>query len=274
MSNLSLHWIWLFQHWKKFRTLYSLPSASRASLASLWEQRSEAGQISSRLLADCRTASRAAFYARTLRRRGSRLSSVWVTPTPILMFIGEAPGADEDAQGEPFVGRAGQLLTKIIADDGLRTRRRLYRERSQMQTGHAEAHRAAIVRRPSTEMQTCLPFLPPDRASFSPRCWSHWVPPRSKACSAFAGPCGICAARWHSFQRDAAHDHLSSFLPAAKSGDRGKAQSLGRHAPGSGAARTTDHAKSNATTFFDRAGRRPNEYSWQTCPREPVAIPG
>ena len=31
-----------------------------------------------------------------------------------LMFIGEAPGADEDAQGKPFVGRAGQLLTKII----------------------------------------------------------------------------------------------------------------------------------------------------------------
>jgi DNA polymerase len=31
-----------------------------------------------------------------------------------LMFVGEAPGADEDAQGEPFVGRAGQLLTRII----------------------------------------------------------------------------------------------------------------------------------------------------------------
>jgi DNA polymerase len=31
-----------------------------------------------------------------------------------LMFIGEAPGADEDRQGEPFVGRAGQLLTRII----------------------------------------------------------------------------------------------------------------------------------------------------------------
>src|SRR5437762_4152009 len=31
-----------------------------------------------------------------------------------LMFIGEAPGADEDQQGEPFVGRAGQLLTRII----------------------------------------------------------------------------------------------------------------------------------------------------------------
>ena len=49
-----------------------------------------------------------------------------------LMFIGEAPGADEDRQGEPFVGRAGQLLTKIIADDGLRPRRRLYRQRFEM----------------------------------------------------------------------------------------------------------------------------------------------
>jgi uracil-DNA glycosylase len=36
------------------------------------------------------------------------------TPTPRVVFFGEAPGADEDRQGEPFVGRAGQLLTKII----------------------------------------------------------------------------------------------------------------------------------------------------------------
>src|ERR1051325_310513 len=36
-----------------------------------------------------------------------------------LMFIGEAPGADEDRQGEPFVGAAGQLLTRIIAATGL-----------------------------------------------------------------------------------------------------------------------------------------------------------
>ncbi|MFA5164116.1 MAG: uracil-DNA glycosylase [Candidatus Omnitrophota bacterium] len=37
-----------------------------------------------------------------------------------LMFVGEAPGADEDAQGVPFVGRAGQLLTKMIEAMGLR----------------------------------------------------------------------------------------------------------------------------------------------------------
>lgn len=36
------------------------------------------------------------------------------SPSPQLVFLGEAPGADEDRQGEPFVGRAGKLLTKII----------------------------------------------------------------------------------------------------------------------------------------------------------------
>ncbi len=53
-------------------------------------------------------------------------------PDAEIMFIGEAPGVDEDAQGEPFVGRAGQLLTKIIRAMGCRARRRLYREHSQM----------------------------------------------------------------------------------------------------------------------------------------------
>src|SRR2546428_10829121 len=41
-------------------------------------------------------------------------------PNADLMFVGEAPGRDEDIQGEPFVGRAGQLLTKIIEAIGLR----------------------------------------------------------------------------------------------------------------------------------------------------------
>ena len=41
-------------------------------------------------------------------------------PNADLMFVGEAPGADEDIQGEPFVGRAGQLLTKIIEAIGMK----------------------------------------------------------------------------------------------------------------------------------------------------------
>jgi len=43
-------------------------------------------------------------------------------PSARLVFVGEAPGRDEDLQGEPFVGRAGQLLTEIITK-GMRLRR-------------------------------------------------------------------------------------------------------------------------------------------------------
>ncbi len=75
-----------------------------------------------------------------------------------LMFVGEAPGADEDQQGEPFVGKAGQLLTKIIETMGL---------------SRAEVYIANILKcRPDTpgesagnrkptpeEMATCIPYL-------------------------------------------------------------------------------------------------------------------
>jgi DNA polymerase len=47
------------------------------------------------------------------------------SPRARLMFVGEGPGADEDAKGEPFVGRAGQLLTKIIESMGM-TREQVY----------------------------------------------------------------------------------------------------------------------------------------------------
>jgi DNA polymerase len=75
-----------------------------------------------------------------------------------LMFVGEAPGADEDAQGEPFVGAAGQLLTKIISATGL---------------SREDVYIANILKcRPDTpgqsygnrkptpeEMATCIPYL-------------------------------------------------------------------------------------------------------------------
>ena len=54
-----------------------------------------------------------------------------------LMFVGEAPGADEDEQGEPFVGKAGQLLTKIIQATGLSRGGRLYCEHFEMPARHA-----------------------------------------------------------------------------------------------------------------------------------------
>jgi DNA polymerase len=53
---------------------------------------------------------------------GTRTQTVFGVgdPQARVMFIGEAPGADEDARGEPFVGKAGQLLNKIIAACGWR----------------------------------------------------------------------------------------------------------------------------------------------------------
>jgi DNA polymerase len=79
-------------------------------------------------------------------------------PDADLMFIGEAPGADEDAQGEPFVGRAGQLLTKIIETMGF-ARGDVYianilKCRPDMPAG-SFGNRAPTP----VEMQTCRPYL-------------------------------------------------------------------------------------------------------------------
>jgi DNA polymerase len=75
-----------------------------------------------------------------------------------LMFVGEAPGADEDAQGEPFVGKAGQLLTKIIQTMGL-SRETVYIANI-LKCRPDTPGEVAGNRKPSPdEMQTCIPFL-------------------------------------------------------------------------------------------------------------------
>lgn len=69
-----------------------------------------------------------------------------------LMFVGEAPGAEEDQQGEPFVGRAGQLLTKIIEAIGL--------TRDQVYIANVIKCRPPGNRNPEPdEVDTCEPFL-------------------------------------------------------------------------------------------------------------------
>src|SRR5205814_10443621 len=73
-------------------------------------------------------------------------------PSAELMFIGEAPGADEDEQGIPFVGRAGQLLTKIIEAIGL--------ARGDVYIANVIKCRPPGNRNPETdEVGTCEPFL-------------------------------------------------------------------------------------------------------------------
>jgi len=79
-------------------------------------------------------------------------------PDADLMFIGEAPGADEDQQGEPFVGRAGQLLTRILKAMNFEREdvyiANILKCRPDMPAG-------SFGNRPPTptEMQTCRPYL-------------------------------------------------------------------------------------------------------------------
>ena len=73
-------------------------------------------------------------------------------PSADLMFVGEAPGADEDVQGIPFVGRAGQLLTKIIEAIGL--------GRDDVYIANVIKCRPPENRNPEPdEVETCEPFL-------------------------------------------------------------------------------------------------------------------
>ncbi len=73
-------------------------------------------------------------------------------PAADLMFVGEAPGADEDVQGIPFVGRAGQLLTKIIEAIGLK--------RDDVYIANVIKCRPPENRNPEPdEVETCEPFL-------------------------------------------------------------------------------------------------------------------
>jgi DNA polymerase len=73
-------------------------------------------------------------------------------PRAELMFVGEGPGADEDQQGEPFVGKAGQLLTKMIEAMGYR--------REQVYIANVVKCRPPGNRNPEPdEIEACEPFL-------------------------------------------------------------------------------------------------------------------
>ena len=83
-------------------------------------------------------------------------------PSAEIMFVGEAPGADEDQQGEPFVGRAGQLLTKMIEAMGF--------QRSDVYIANVLKCRPPNNRNPEgDEISQCEPFLFRQIASIRPR---------------------------------------------------------------------------------------------------------
>jgi DNA polymerase len=84
-------------------------------------------------------------------------------PEAALCFVGEAPGADEDAQGLPFVGRAGQLLDRMIGAMGLSPERDVY-------VCNILKCRPPGNRRPEpNEIATCIPYLHEQLALVKPK---------------------------------------------------------------------------------------------------------
>ncbi len=107
-----------------------------------------------RELGDCRRCSLAELRKNLVFGEGNPLAE--------LVFVGEAPGADEDREGRPFVGRAGQLLTKIIEAMGL--------QRRDVYICNILKCRPPGNRNPELpEITACEPFLLKQLAALAPR---------------------------------------------------------------------------------------------------------
>jgi uracil-DNA glycosylase len=119
-------------------------------------------------------------------------------PTAELMFVGEAPGADEDLQGEPFVGRAGELLTKIIETMGF--------QRSGVYIANVLKCRPDLPpgtpgnRQPTpVEMQTCLPYLRQQIELIQPKVMVALGATAMRGLFGKVEPMKEMRGRWHSF---------------------------------------------------------------------------
>jgi uracil-DNA glycosylase len=191
------------------------PSASSASLERLMAQPSPAPKASAPVAPARASVARAPAAATTpldtLRAEAlacekcphlvaSRTGVVFGTgnPSAEILFVGEAPGADEDAQGEPFVGRAGQLLTRMIEAMGL-SRAGVYianilKCRPDMPPG------STGNRKPKpAEMSTCLPWLERQITLIKPRVMVALGATAAEGLLGTTEPMGKLRGRWHAF---------------------------------------------------------------------------
>ncbi|HEX8295521.1 MAG TPA: uracil-DNA glycosylase [Chthoniobacteraceae bacterium] len=119
-------------------------------------------------------------------------------PDAELMFVGEAPGEDEDLQGEPFVGKAGQLLTKIIEAMGVK-RADVYianvlKCRPNMPPGESGNRKPR-----QDEMQTCLPYLRTQIDIIQPRALVALGATAMEGLLGEVSPMNQLRGRWHEF---------------------------------------------------------------------------
>jgi uracil-DNA glycosylase family 4 len=114
-------------------------------------------------------------------------------PNADLMFIGEAPGADEDIQGEPFVGRSGQLLTNMIKAMGL--------SREQVYIANIIKCRPPGNRAPEREeCATCSPFLMRQIEAIKPKAIVALGAVAAKTLLAISAPMTELRGRWFDFR--------------------------------------------------------------------------
>jgi uracil-DNA glycosylase len=114
-------------------------------------------------------------------------------PHAELMFVGEGPGADEDAQGEPFVGRAGQLLNNMIKAMGLR--------REDIYIANIVKCRPPGNRQPERdECETCSPFLMRQIAAIKPKVMVALGATAAKNLLAINAPMTELRGRWYDFK--------------------------------------------------------------------------
>lgn len=120
-------------------------------------------------------------------------------PRATLMFVGEAPGADEDRAGEPFVGRAGELLTKIISAMGL-AREDVYI--ANVLKCRPDMPKNEPGNRPPTadEMSQCLPYLRQQIAIIGPRVLVALGKTAMAGLTGTEAAIGSLRGRWHSFE--------------------------------------------------------------------------
>ena len=119
-------------------------------------------------------------------------------PSADLMFVGEAPGADEDLRGEPFVGRAGELLTRIIETMGFR-RDDVYI--ANVLKCRPDIPEGSSGNRPPTldEMQTCLPYLRAQIEIIQPKVMVALGGVAMRGLFETSEPMKSLRGRWHDF---------------------------------------------------------------------------
>lgn len=128
-------------------------------------------------------------------------------PKTELMFIGEAPGADEDQQGEPFVGRAGQLLNNMIKAMGL--------SREQVYIANIIKCRPPNNRTPERdECETCSPFLMRQIAAIQPKVIVALGAVAAKTLLAVSDSMSNLRGRWYEFRPTGVRSTNSDWVSA------------------------------------------------------------